>query len=40
MIGGYAAEYKGHAKASDVEAILHSDLNNIFCRRYKEVRRC
>mmetsp|Transcript_9079 Transcript_9079/g.27264 ORF Transcript_9079/g.27264 Transcript_9079/m.27264 type:complete len:103 (+) Transcript_9079:544-852(+) len=33
-IGGYAAEYKGHAKADDVKAVLGEDLQQIFDRRY------
>jgi len=36
VIGGYAAEYKGHAMAEKVKETLHSDLQNIFVRRYDD----
>ena len=32
VIGGWAAEYKGHAKEDGVEKILHSDLDGMFQR--------
>lgn len=35
ILGGYAAEYKGHAKAADAERILTEDIQGIFDRRYK-----
>ncbi|KAK9829788.1 hypothetical protein WJX72_007928 [[Myrmecia] bisecta] len=34
VVGGFAAEYKGHAQHKHVEQILQSDLSAIFQRRY------
>ncbi|CAK0784936.1 hypothetical protein CVIRNUC_008141 [Coccomyxa viridis] len=34
VIGGWAAEYKGHAKEDGVKKVLHSDLDGMFQRRY------
>ena len=34
MIGGYAAEYKGHAQEHTVKEILREDLKGIFDRRF------
>ncbi|KAL2634997.1 hypothetical protein R1flu_006476 [Riccia fluitans] len=33
-IGGYAAEYEGHAMTKKAEEILRGDLQGIFCRRF------
>lgn len=35
IIGGYAAEYKGHAPETKVKETLQADLQHIFDRRYK-----
>ena len=32
VIGGWAAEYKGHAKEDGVKKVLHSDLDGMFRR--------
>ena len=32
VIGGWAAEYKGHAKEDGVKKVLHSDLDGMFQR--------
>jgi arginine decarboxylase len=34
VLGGYAAEYKGHAHRNEVESILRDDLAGIFGRRF------
>ena len=33
-IGGFAAEYEGHAKAEMAKGVLHESLTGIFSRRY------
>lgn len=35
-IGGYAAEYEGHATAEVAKSILKKDLSEIFKRRFDE----
>ena len=35
-IGGYAAEYEGHAHADMAKTILKNDLTEIFKRRFDE----
>ena len=35
VIGGFAAEYEGHAKAAAARKVLHESLMGIFSRRYK-----
>lgn len=36
VLGGYAAEYKGHATEQLVQRTLHNDLNEIFKRRFDQ----
>jgi len=36
VIGGYAAEYEGHATKEDVHVILQRDLKCLFARRFKK----
>ncbi len=36
MVGGYAAEYKGHGTEELVRRTLHNDLSEIFGRRFDQ----
>jgi len=36
LVGGFAAEYEGHASVKKAESLLHEDLMGIFDRRYTQ----